>query len=98
MFNELATNAVKYGALSNEAGSILIDWTRGSTPAGARLILHWQEKDGPRLSTPSRAGFGSRVIERSLAGELRGTVNLDFRSDGVVCAMTIPIPGLAPNG
>lgn len=98
VFNELATNAVKYGALSNEAGSILIDWTRASTPAGARLILHWQEKDGPRLSTPSRAGFGSRVIERSLADELRGTVNLEFRSDGVVCAMTIPIPGLAPNG
>jgi PAS domain S-box-containing protein len=92
VFNELATNAVKHGALSNERGSVLIDWT---TAADARLILHWQEKDGPPVAAPSHAGFGSRVIERSLADELRGTVSLDFRPDGVVCAMTIPIPELA---
>jgi PAS domain S-box-containing protein len=93
VFNELATNAVKYGALSNEEGSILIDWTTEPMPPGARLILHWQEKDGPPISAPSRVGFGSRVIKRSLADELGGTVDLDFRPDGLVCAMTIPIPG-----
>jgi PAS domain S-box-containing protein len=93
VFNELATNAMKYGALSNEAGSILIDWTTEATPAGDRLILHWQEKDGPPVSAPSRRGFGSQVIERSLADELGGGVNLDFRRDGLICAMTIPIRG-----
>ena len=98
VFNELATNAVKYGALSNGTGSILIEWTKEPTPAGARLILNWREKDGPSFSTPSRIGFGSRVIERSLAHELEGTVNLDFRPDGLVCAMSIPIPSVARGG
>lgn len=98
VFNELATNAVKYGALSDGAGSILIEWTIEPAPAGARLILRWQEKDGPPVSTPSRIGFGSRVIERSLTHELEGTVNLDFRPDGLVCAMGIPIPSVARGG
>jgi PAS domain S-box-containing protein len=97
VFNELATNAVKYGALSNETGSILIEWTREPTPAGTPLILHWREKDGPPVSRPSRKGFGSRVIERSLDHELEGTVNLDFQPDGLTCAMSIPIPSV-PRG
>ena len=91
VFNELATNAVKYGALSNDAGSILIEWTKESAAGGGRLILHWQEKDGPPVKTPSRKGFGSRVIERGVAHELEGTVGLDFRPDGLTCMMTIPI-------
>lgn len=91
VFNELATNAVKYGALSNDAGSILIEWTKESAADGGRLILHWQEKDGPPVKTPSRKGFGSRVIERGVAHELEGTVGLDFRPDGLTCMMTIPI-------
>jgi PAS domain S-box-containing protein len=91
-FNELATNAVKYGAFSNEAGSILIAWTIEPTPEGNRLLLRWQEKDGPPVTPPSRKGFGSRVIERGLAYELEGTVHLDYRTDGVVCTINIPAP------
>lgn len=91
-FNELATNAVKYGALSNAAGSILIEWKIEPAPEGSRLILHWQEKNGPPVAPPSRKGFGSRMIERGLAHELEGTVQLDYRSDGVVCTMNIPSP------
>ena len=98
VFNELATNAAKYGALSNEAGSVLIEWTKKSTTEGDRLLLHWQEKDGPPVTTPSRMGFGSRVIERSVAHELEGTVRLDFRPDGLACTMTIPIPSVARRG
>ena len=79
-FNELATNAVKYGAFSNEAGSILIAWTIEPTPEGSRLLLRWQEKDGPPVTPPSRKGFGSRVIERGLAHELEGTVHLDYQA------------------
>ena len=52
-FNELATNAVKYGAFSNGAGSILIEWTIEPTPQGSRLMLHWQEKDGPPVTPPT---------------------------------------------
>lgn len=91
-FNELGTNAVKYGAFANGTGSILISWTIEPTPEGNRLLLHWEEKDGPPVTPPSRKGFGSRVLERGLAHELAGTVQLDYRSGGVVCTMNIPAP------
>jgi PAS domain S-box-containing protein len=91
-FHELATNAVKYGAFSNEAGSILLAWTIEPRPEGDRLILCWQEKDGPPVTPPTRKGFGSRVIERGLPHELQGTVNLDYRGDGMVCTINIPAP------
>ena len=91
-FNELGTNAVKYGAFANGTGSILISWTIEPRPGGNRLLLHWEEKDGPPVTPPSRKGFGSRVLERGLAHELAGTVQLDYRSDGVVCKMNIPAP------
>ena len=91
-FNELGTNAVKYGAFANEMGSILVSWTIEPRPDGNRLLLRWQEKDGPTVAPPSRRGFGSRVLERGLAHELAGTVQLDYRSDGVVCTMNIPAP------
>jgi PAS domain S-box-containing protein len=91
-FNELATNAVKYGALSNAAGSILIEWTMETTPAGQQLLLNWKEKDGPPVAPPAHKGFGSRVIERGLAHELEGTIHLDYKPDGLVCTMDIPLP------
>jgi PAS domain S-box-containing protein len=97
-FHELATNAVKYGAFSNESGSIMIAWTIEPTPQGDRLVLHWQEKNGPPVTPPSRRGFGSRVIERGLAHELGGTVHLDYRADGVVCTINIPAPRGARDG
>ena len=83
-FHELATNAVKYGAFSNEAGSILLAWTVEPTPKGDRLILRWQEKDGPPVTPPIRKGFGSPVIERGLPHELQGTVNSTTGWRGVV--------------
>lgn len=89
--HELATNAVKYGAFSNEVGSILIAWTVEPTPGGDRLLLRWQEEGGPPVTPPSRKGFGSRVIERGLAQELEGTVHLDYQTDGLVCTMNVPV-------
>lgn len=97
VFNELATNAVKYGALSNEAGSIVIDWTKETTTGVGRLLLHWRERGGPPVTAPTRKGFGSRVIERSLS-QLGGTTHLEYRPDGVICTMTMPIPQGASGG
>jgi len=91
-FNELGINAVKYGAFANEMGAILVSWTIEPSPEGRRLLLRWQEKDGPTVMPPSRKGFGSRVLERGLAHEMAGTVELDYRSDGLVCKMNIPAP------
>jgi PAS domain S-box-containing protein len=91
-FHELATNAVKYGALSNEAGSIVIALTIEPGLEGDRLILRWQEKNGPPVKPPSRKGFGSRVIERGLAHELNGKVHLDYQPGGLVCTIDFPAP------
>jgi len=91
-FNELATNAIKYGAFSNEYGKIRIEWTAKPSPTGRRLHLTWTEMDGPVVVPPLRKGFGSNVLERGLANELDGTVQLDFRPGGVVFTMKIPAP------
>ena len=91
-FHELTMNAVKFGALSNESGSIMVAWTIETTAKGECLVLNWQEKDGPPVTPPTRKGFGSRVIERNLAREMGGTVRLDFQEDGVAFIMSIPMP------
>jgi PAS domain S-box-containing protein len=98
VLNELATNAMKYGALSNEAGSILIEWKIEHTHDGDRLLLHWQERDGPPVTPPTHRGFGSSVIERGLAHELQGITQLDYRPDGLVFTMNIPAPPDSHNG
>lgn len=95
-FHELATNAVKYGAFSNESGSITVSWSIKLMPDGDRLVISWQEKNGPPVSPPTRKGFGSKVITRGLPHELEGTVNLDFRAAGLACTIDIPAP--APGG
>lgn len=97
-FHELATNAVKYGAFSNKAGSVLISWTIEPSPEGNQLLLWWEEQDGPPVAPPTRKGFGSRVIERGLAHELEGTVALDYPPDGVVCTIKFPAPKDARDG
>jgi PAS domain S-box-containing protein len=89
--HELATNAVKYGAFSNDAGKIAIDWTM-SSGAEDRLVLRWRERDGPPVSAPMHKGFGSWVIERGLAHELGGQVTLEYLSHGVACTIDIPLP------
>ncbi|MDQ3470767.1 MAG: PAS domain-containing protein [Pseudomonadota bacterium] len=96
-FHELATNAFKYGAFSNNAGTVSIAWTIEPSPAGDRLILHWREKDGPEVTPPTRKGFGTQVVERGLAHELKGEVHLDYRPEGVVCTIDVPAPRVAEN-
>ena len=88
---ELATNAVKYGALSNGAGQIRVHWTLNGTGAPQRLHLMWEETEGPHVEKPVRRGFGTRLIERSLAQELDGTVRIEFSPTGVVCSVDAPI-------
>ncbi|MCW5733252.1 MAG: PAS domain-containing protein [Enhydrobacter sp.] len=85
--HELGTNALKYGALSVEQGSVAVRW---STSDG-RFRLHWEERGGPVVLAPVRRGFGSRMIERGLAAELRGEVRIDWRPEGVVCTIDAPL-------
>lgn len=89
--HELGTNAVKYGALSNEEGTIAIAW-EVRRDEQTRLCLRWEEQGGPPVKKPTRTGFGSRLIERSLARELAGEVTLSYEPAGVVCTIDAPVP------
>jgi two-component sensor histidine kinase len=91
VFHELATNAIKHGALSNAAGKIDIAWQLEPTPQGDQMRLRWQESGGPPVTVPGRKGFGSRVIEGGLAQELDGEVRLDYEPSGVVCRIMMPV-------
>lgn len=91
-FHELATNAVKYGAFSNNAGTIKLDWTVRPEQTGNRLVIRWSEHDGPKVTPPKHKGFGSWVIERGIAHELGGEVALEYLTDGVNCTIDIPMP------
>jgi PAS domain S-box-containing protein len=85
--HELATNAAKYGALSRPDGRVELGWQAGE--GGFRLV--WRERDGPPVRPPTRTGFGSRLIQRGLAVELKGNVDLDYAPDGLVCTITAPL-------
>ncbi len=88
---ELGTNAVKYGALSSDEGRIAIDWSVTDKKDGPRLTMKWEERDGPPVASPERRGFGTRLIERSLAQELNGSVEIDFAPKGVICTINAPL-------
>jgi two-component sensor histidine kinase len=92
VFEELATNAAKYGALSTPAGKIRLSWTIASTDRGERMRILWTESGGPPVTPPARKGFGSRLIEGGLAQELGGEVHLDYAPSGVVCRIDMPAP------
>jgi PAS domain S-box-containing protein len=90
--HELATNSVKYGSLSMDEGRVVISWDVAETSSSARLWFQWQEIGGPRVSRPTRTGFGSRMIERALAQEIGGTAEIEYRPRGVVFTAEAPLP------
>lgn len=91
--HELCTNAVKYGALSNDVGRVSIVWELHGREAGRDLRMRWAETGGPPVAPPTRRGFGSRLIERGLKQDLGGAVQIDFAATGVVCTIEAPLPG-----
>lgn len=88
IFHELATNAVKYGALSVEDGRIAIHAISGE-PEGA-LVLEWREFGGPLVGAPLRQGFGATVITQSLQFAHGGNATLDYQPEGLICTLTLP--------
>ena len=87
--NELATNAIKYGAWSVPAGRVSLS---GGSGPGGEIVLVWQESGGPPVAPPSRRGFGSLLLSRALGYQTGGSVELDWRAQGLVCRITLP-PG-----
>jgi signal transduction histidine kinase/CheY-like chemotaxis protein len=87
--HELATNALKHGALSGENGKVTIVWE--PEVDDRRFRLEWRERDGPPVRPPSRRGFGSRLLEQGLAHDLAGKVRLIFDRPGLVCIIEAPL-------
>lgn len=89
LLHELATNATKYGALSTSTGRVEIGWkVRSEVDDGevvTRVDLVWRESGGPPVTLPTSRGFGSRLIERSLANAFKGTAVIEFLNEGVTC-------------
>ena len=91
VLHELATNAAKYGALSNGHGRVLARWrlsSRGLT--GGTLVIEWKETGGPAVVAPAASGYGTSVIRDLIPYELGGAVDYDFAPDGVCCKLEIP--------
>lgn len=94
VLNELCTNAVKYGALSNADGRVEI--TAVVEDAAGKFRLTWAEKGGPVVVAPTRRSFGTQLIEHSFVSQLKGAAQLSFEPEGVVCVLNIPLISLKP--
>jgi two-component sensor histidine kinase len=86
--HELATNAFKYGALSNETGCVEIAWDVDDGDGAFRF--QWRESGGPVVAPPARKGFGSQLLQRVLAADFAGKVDLRFEPEGLICVLTAP--------
>jgi len=86
VLNELATNALKYGALSTPAGKVSVNWFVEDN----HLIVEWRESGGPAVQVAAVESFGSRMLRRVVEGQLGGTITRQLRRDGVFCSLDIP--------
>ena len=94
VLHELATNAVKYGALSVPEGEVLVRWDTTTIDGEARLRFRWQEAGGPPVVPPARQGFGTRLIERSFGQSLGASMRLDYPETGVTFILDAPVAAM----
>jgi PAS domain S-box-containing protein len=96
-FHELMTNAAKYGALSVGKGRVSVEWDVAADHEGSRILqLRWSETGGPVVSPPTRTGFGTKLIQRTIAS-LRGEIDLAFEPSGLRFNASIPLAGAGAN-
>jgi two-component sensor histidine kinase len=86
-FHELATNAVKYGALSAPTGSVAVHWER----SGDNLIVRWAERGGPEVMSPKANGFGGSLIQKTIARQFHGALEYDWQPGGLSVKITLPL-------
>ncbi len=94
VLHELATNALKYGALSSPAGTLRLEWGSAQTTTGRVFQLTWRESGGPAVKPPPKEGFGSWLIQHGLPG---AEVVLEYPPEGVACSITLPEESLKPE-
>jgi two-component system, chemotaxis family, CheB/CheR fusion protein len=91
MMHELATNAVKYGALSTKRGTIQLSWQIDETGDRQHQVrFRWEERGGPTVKTPKQTGFGARLIKTACEYDLEGEARLDYAPEGLICEITFP--------
>jgi len=92
VLNELLTNAAKYGALSVPDGSVSLTWRmEGGELGQSMLACEWRERGGPPVDPPKRKGFGTELLEKTLAFELKGETTLAYDPAGLRCTIAIPL-------
>jgi two-component system CheB/CheR fusion protein len=101
VLHELATNAAKHGALSNDHGRVVVRWRTEGVGAPARMMLRWDEEGGPPVKAPGpQTGFGTKLIEQQLRYDLGGTIEVTYAETGLRAVLRLPlnmvIPGAAP--
>lgn len=92
--HELITNATKYGALSNDTGHAELHWTLSREAQGEMLALEWREVGGPPVTKPTRSGFGTRLIQSALAGNMGGKSALTYAPDGLRWTFEGPVKAM----
>jgi len=92
VINELATNALKYGALSNSHGQLDVHWRMEPD----HLLLTWRESDGPRTRAAAIENFGSRLLRRLVEGQLKGSLRREITDEGVTCIVEFPVAPIRP--
>lgn len=97
VLHELVTNAAKHGALSVPGGAVSVAWTVSDRDERATLELLWREQGGPPVRAPTRVGFGTRMIERAVSGELGGSLSSDFAPAGFSCVVRVPLDTVVEN-
>lgn len=89
-FHELATNAMKYGAMANDRGHLKVGWSLEGKGKRRRLMIYWKETFKADAQTPSNSGFGTRLIDANIKGELGGDISREFQPDGMTIRIDIP--------
>ena len=92
VFNELVTNASKYGALANETGRVSIAWVVDKSNLGRSVRLSWIEHGGPAVQVPDDEGFGTRLIKANVEYEMGGQANLQYHQEGFRAEIVLPVP------
>jgi two-component sensor histidine kinase len=85
VIHELATNSFKYGALSVASGTLDIS----GTTSDSQVVIAWTERGGPAVKPPGGAGYGSKLLHRSVTGQLGGTLETDWSPDGVIVTLIL---------
>jgi two-component sensor histidine kinase len=95
--HELATNAAKYGALSNDTGRVLISWSVTKRDGHSRFTFRWRERDGPQVTPPTRKGFGSAVLEQVMVEYSEIPPQIEFTAGGVTYEVTGSLEDVAAS-